>query len=80
MRKLNHHFFKIISLILLSGVSLYLFSEEDSREVSLDDEVLEVRTQFPRYRILYNHQKTIQEVQDELQSEESSKEESEKGK
>ena len=48
-----------------------LFSEENQDK---DDEVLTVRTQFPRYRVLYEHQKTLQEVQDQLEEEKSEEE------
>ena len=71
MRKL--HYFKIIYLILLGGLSFYLMSEETKGESSLEGEALEVRDQFPRYRVLYNHQQVIQEVRDQLQSKDSKK-------
>lgn len=72
---MQNHFIKIIFLLFLSCVSLYLFSKEN-QEIPEADEVLEVRDQFPRYRVLYDHQKVIQEVQTQRAPEESSKEES----
>lgn len=72
------HYFKVICLVLISSVSFCLISEETTD--SLEDEVLEVRDQFPHYRVLYNHQKVIQEVQEQIKSEESGKEQSEKSK
>ena len=63
--------FFLIFLFLIPGA----FS---SNEEGLDQrDRLKVRTSFPRYRVYYNHQKTIQEVQKEMAEEkaESSPEE-----
>ncbi len=60
--------------MLFSCTACCLFSEEKEAESSIEDEVLEVRTQFPRYRVLYNHQKVIQEVQDQMKRDESKNE------
>ena len=62
-------FVKTVCLIVLILSVCCLFSEENQ-----DDEVLTVRTQFPRYRVLYDHQKTLQEVQDQLEKEKSGEE------
>lgn len=64
-------FVKTVCLIVLILPAYCLFSEENQDN---DDEVLTVRTQFPRYRVLYDHQKTLQEVQDQLEKEKSGEE------
>jgi len=68
------YYFKVIWLVLLSGISFCLMSEETQDKSYLEDEVLEVRNQFPRYRVLYNHQQVIREVQEQMKSGESGKE------
>ena len=66
----NLHF-KIIPLFLIGGIFFSLGLEESQDTPSFNDEVLEVRKQFPRYRVFYNHQKVVKEVQDELKSKDS---------
>ncbi|MDE0150951.1 MAG: hypothetical protein OXK80_00420 [Bdellovibrionales bacterium] len=68
----NIHY-KVLFLFLLGGASFCVMSEESQDKLFLEGEALEVQTQFPRYRVLYNHQQVVQEVQDQLKSEESDK-------